>query len=312
MTDSSTATPPHRTSPTIELSYESTVPRRLVHRAAVAGVLLTDWRPTGVDSFACAAQWPRSQTVPRGGRRDFDPLLIAETIRQSGILLAHRGYGIPQGHCFLMRRLRFSGAPERMRAFGRPLDLLVQVSVSEIQRRARAVTGLRIDTLLWAGGIRIAEGAGWLRCVDPGVYRRLRHAAIPGGPGLPPPVTAIPAARVGRHAPDDVVLGPPDEDGRHPLRVPLDHPLFFDHPLDHVPGMLAIEAVRQAAVAAVDVPGAALAGADAHFDGFLELDRRCTVLPRVVTDRDGQWEVLVDIEQDRRCVVRGSALLSPP
>jgi hypothetical protein len=293
------------------LSYESTVSRHFVHRAAVAEVLLTDWKLAGNNSFVCAAQWPRGHALRSISDGAFDPLLVAETIRQSGILLAHVGYAVPLGNAFLMRRLRFNCMPERMGAAGgRPLDLIVEATVREIQQGARRINGMRIDALLRTGDARIAMGSGWLRCVDPAVYRRLRRVTASDGPGLAPAVAPISPAIVGRPGVGDVVIGAGDGERGYQLRVPMDHPVFFDHAVDHVPGMLAIEAQRQAAVAAIGHPAARLVAVDAQFDGFLELDRACTVVPKVVAEQHGRWDVLVDIEQDQRYVVRGTVSLT--
>lgn len=296
----------------IALSYESTVSRRFVHRAAVAEVLLTDWKPVARDSFACAAQWPRGHVLRSPGDAGFDPLLVAETIRQAGILLAHKGYAVPIDHAFLMQRLRFTCVPDRLVPVGgRPLNLVVEVVVVEIQRRKDRVNAMRIDTVLHSDDAQIAAGSGWLRCIGPAIYRRLRRTALPHGPGTPPPVPAMKPHRVGRIVTGDVVIGPATADRGYRLRVPMDHPVFFDHALDHVPGMLAIEALRQAAVAAIGLPGARLAAVDAQFDGFLELGQDCTVVPRVKAEQRGGWDALVDIEQNEHSVVRGSVSLVP-
>lgn len=310
MTNGSTAAPT-RWAPTYAgLSYEATVPRHFVHRAAVAEVLLTDWQEISDDTFVCAAQWPRGHGLQSTRNGDFDPLLVAETIRQTGILLAHVGYDVPLGAAFLMRRLRFTCAPAQMRHDGgRPLDLVIEVSVVDIARRSGTVSSMRIDTVLRAGGIQIAEGSGWLRCVDPHVYDRLRRRAVPDGPGLPLAVAPVPPAVVGRDRTDDVVIGLGDREGTYRLRVPLNHPVYFDHALDHVPGMLAIEALRQSAVAAVGLPTATLVAADAHFDGFMELDHDCVLAPRIQAEQDGRWSLLVDIDQGRRTAIHGSVSL---
>lgn len=311
MTYGSTAAATPLASDTPDLSYESTVSRHFVHRAAVAEVLLTDWRATDTDTFVCASQWPRGHALRPTGGGDFDPLLVAETIRQSGILLAHVGYAVPLGNAFLMRRLRFRYSPEQLgRDGGRPLDLVVEAAIDEIQRRPRGIGGMRIDTVLQARGAQIAEGAGWLRCADSAAYLRLRRAAVPDGPGRPATVPPIDPAAVGRNDPGEVVIGAGDAEHGYRLRVPMDHPVFFDHALDHVPGMLAIEALRQASLATIGRPGATLVAADVRFDGFLEFDRTCTVYPRVSAERPGRWDLLVDIEQDQRLVVRGSVSLA--
>ena len=72
----------------------------------------------------------------------------------------------------------------------------------------------------------------------------------------PDAITALDPGRrtatgdVGRLNPYNVVIGPLDRHGVRALRTPvvvdLSHPTMFDHPLDHVPGMLQMEVVRQA------------------------------------------------------------------
>ena len=65
-------------------------------------------------------------------------------------------------------------------------------------------------------------------------------------PGIP----AVPYL-VGRTDPGNVVLLDPElreGTGHAVLRVPADHPSMFDHPQDHLPGMVLAEAARQLAL----------------------------------------------------------------
>ncbi|MDI6413506.1 AfsA-related hotdog domain-containing protein [Streptomyces albus] len=57
--------------------------------------------------------------------------------------------------------------------------------------------------------------------------------------------------------PQDVVLAPGPRAGRWRLNPDPDHPILFDHGGDHVPGMVLLEAARQAACALL-VPGTTL------------------------------------------------------
>jgi hypothetical protein len=84
------------------LSFSTTVARQLVHRCAVSEVLLTDWCQRGADVFVCAAQWSRSHSFYRVRQGRHDPLLLAETIRQVGLLLCHEAYQMPPEHRFVM------------------------------------------------------------------------------------------------------------------------------------------------------------------------------------------------------------------
>jgi hypothetical protein len=289
---------PHSLSPQfIALSHESTVPRHLVHRAAVAEVLITDWQRTGEHTFTVAAQWPPGHLVygSRGGQ--FDSMLAAETIRQAGILLAHVGYGVPHGWAFVMQRLRFSCTPDRLRVTACPLNLTATVQIGELVRRGTALRSMRVDLEIIRDGEPLAVGSGWVYCVPPAVFARLRRRD-PARPARPPQVPPAEPAAVGRQRPEDVVIGPRGSGGTHPLRILLDHPVFFDHPLDHVPGMLAIEALRQAALIAAGRPRLAVTGVDATFPAFLELDRPCEVgVDTLLTTEDGHLARVSCVQQ---------------
>ncbi|MGV9871077.1 AfsA-related hotdog domain-containing protein, partial [Rhodococcus koreensis] len=89
--------------------------------------------------------------------------------------------------------------------------------------------------------------------------------------------TALAPAAVGQVDERDVVLGRPTGRGEWEVRVDVTHPVLFDHPLDHLPGMLLLEVLRQSAFAALTVPDAHLESIDAVFHRFAELDQHTTV-----------------------------------
>ncbi|MBO4207821.1 ScbA/BarX family gamma-butyrolactone biosynthesis protein [Micromonospora echinofusca] len=299
-----------------KLSYESTVPRHLVHRAAVAEVVLTDWSPVARHLFVCAVQWPVGHLLygRRAGR--LDPMLVAEAIRQAGILVAHAGYGVSDGHHFVMRRLAWRCAPDALRAPAGPVECVCVVRVSEVVRRGDMVGGLRVDVQFCRDGGHFAAGTGWVSCLSPQVYRRIRARSRGGAPDQGCPPVEVPAAlpaSVGRESVRDVVVGPADDAGARALRVPLDHPGFFDHPVDHVPGMLLFEAMRQYAVAAHGVDSARLVAAEACFPRFVELDRPCRIEPAPPGAGDSPAFIRragVSLVQDGRIAVRGSVAVT--
>ncbi|NUQ99577.1 MAG: A-factor biosynthesis protein [Streptomyces sp.] len=78
---------------------------------------------------------------------------------------------------------------------------------------------------------------------EPHLTTRPESLAVGAALSLAP---ALPAAAVDRALPADVVPVPFDRPRRRRLRMDTAHPVFF-HSLDHVPGMLLLEAARQAA-----------------------------------------------------------------
>ncbi|MFP3992287.1 ScbA/BarX family gamma-butyrolactone biosynthesis protein [Streptomyces sp. E11-3] len=250
-----TLVPAHAPAPAIgtapvgpsQSTFTSTVPRQLVHRAAVAEVFLTGWRQLADDHYLISAQWPRAHSffAPVSGR--YDPMLAAETMRQVGALLAHSAFDVPLSHKFLMWDLDYTVMPEHLTIGTRPADLELDVVCSEIRRRGRKFAGLRYEVAIRHEGQVIATGGASYTCTSPEAYRRLRAGQLESAAVPPIPGTPVPPARVGRSSGFDVVLGPAAEAQCWQLRVDTRHPVLFDHYVDHVPGMVLLEAARQVA-----------------------------------------------------------------
>jgi hypothetical protein len=124
-------------------------------------------------------------------------------------------------------------------------------------------------------------------------------AREPECPRCMPPAPAPRArpASVGRRDPANVMISPvtrTGEDG-HEALVATDggHPVFFDHPQDHLPGMLLLEAARQLAVARAGLvserPASAfrLVSCAASFAGFAELQPEVRLVANGPASRAG-------------------------
>ncbi|MDX3850028.1 ScbA/BarX family gamma-butyrolactone biosynthesis protein [Streptomyces sp. AK02-01A] len=287
----------------------TTVPREFVHRAAVAEVLLTGWHRTDEARFAVTAQWPRLHSFfsPVQGRHD--PLLAAETIRQVGSLLAHTEFGTPLGHHFLMRDLSLTVEPRHLAIGEVPAGLELDVTCSRIRRRGAELAGLRYEAVVHRDGQTVATGGASFDCVAPAVYRRLRgERAVSSGVRRPPLGTPVPPGSVGRSTPLDVVLSPTGDAQVWQLRADPGHPILFDHPVDHIPGMVLLEAARQAANSLMRAGHCVLTSFSAEFPRFAELDLPCRIEARNMPgDFAGLPSVLVTGHQEDeevfRCVV---------
>ncbi|MET7476266.1 ScbA/BarX family gamma-butyrolactone biosynthesis protein [Streptomyces sp. NPDC005648] len=252
-----------------------TVPREYTHRAAVAEVFLTDWEPGRPDGFVVSAQWPRGHSffAPRAGCQD--PLLVAESVRQVGSLLAHAEFGVPLGHQFLMRRLSYTVAPEGLATAPVPTEVEMRVTCHDLAKRGDRLTGMRYRTRLVRDDRTIGYAEAEFSCLTPAVYRRLRGARPTSAERVCGRV--VEPASVGRALLSDVVLLEPEDTGnRWQLRVDTLHPILFDHPVDHVPGMVLMEAARQAAQAVHAVPVLTPA-MDSAFLRYAELDAPCWI-----------------------------------
>lgn len=291
-----------------------TVPREFVHRAAVAEVLLTDWRPLGPASFALSAQWPRGHRfyTPIAGRWH-DPLLAAETIRQAGLLVSHAEFGVPMDHRFVMSELSCTGDPAALAAGYRPPELDLLLVCDDIRRRGGALAGMSYDVVLLRDGSVAAQGRAQFTCVSPAAYRRLRGERRADGPDRAAAPSRLPAedpALVGRTSVHDVVVTP-STGGTRRLRFDLDHPTMFDHPADHVPGMVVVEAARQAALAELHPLRVLPIGFDARFLRWTEFDEPCVIDAAVGPAGNGDLIVRLTFRQAGATVFECAVTATP-
>lgn len=292
------------------LSFSATVARHLVHRRAVSEVLLTDWRRTGADAFVCAAQWSRSHSFYRVRNGRHDPLLLAETIRQVGLLLCHEAYQVPSEHRFLMDRMAYDADLDGLWAGAAPAEIVVVVRAQELRRRTRSASALRLDVEFLRDDAPFGWGAGWVHCIGPLMYQRIRSPQCPQATARqqqPPPV---PPAEIGLHEADDVVLGQCWQPGEWPLRILTEHPVLFDHPLDHVPGMLGLEGMRQASRAVLGWPDAQPTTCDITFSRFIELDEPSCVRATVQQRSAASARVLMVLAQTGHTAAQGTVTIT--
>jgi hypothetical protein len=295
----------------------TTVPREYVHRAAVSEVFLTGWNAdvtagSGTDAFTVTAQWPRSHALfaREGGHQD--PMLLIESVRQVGSLLAHAEFGVPFGHHFLMSDISIDADPRLLVAGATPTEVELHTVCRDIVRRGGRLGGMRYDVTVLRDGMPLATAGAAFRCMSPEVFGRLRGDRPTTVPRTAPP--AIDPAAVGHTSARHVVLAEPTPGAGHrwELRVDTAHPTYFDHPVDHVPGMVLLEAARQAAHASTGLPDALLLGVRGEFTRYAEFDAPCWIEARPER-RGAAGDVLVRVSgtQQEETVFTADVTLSP-
>ncbi|WP_164412370.1 ScbA/BarX family gamma-butyrolactone biosynthesis protein [Streptomyces salinarius] len=273
----------------------------LVHKARQAEVLLTGLRSDGSDGFVVSAHWPEVHGCYAAGRNALDPLLLTETVRQSLPLLCHRAYDVPFGHHLLWDTFSYELTSEALLPKDRSGRIELRVTCLESARRGKRVSALTLLISVVRGAHLLAECTTRLTVQSPVVYRRLR-----AGRGTPDSVTALPAApaapigpaALGRTRCRDVVLSPLDGPDWW-LRVDTTHPLFFDHPLDHAPGLLLLEAARQAALMLPSGHRLQVTAMETSFRRYVELDAPCRIEARLSgAAPDGHRCAVVSLRQN--------------
>lgn len=294
------------------LGFESTVPRRLVHRRSIAEVFLTECISTDIqDTYIIGAQWPRAHPFYESVHNRHDIMLLAETLRQAAIFLAHTRYRVPLTSRFVMQRLRVETSSNALRIGEAPSDVRIDVVVSRILRSHSALKQFTVTLRFTIGDHVVGSGVGIANVMTPAVYDQLRwksrqHHDI-GQAVCSEPITPRAA---GRSRPSDVVLSSHPRENVWQLRTDTRHPILFDHPCDHVPGMSVLEAFRQVAHACSDMPDACIDELDVTFVQFTELDEQTLVITRL--DAGTTSFVRIALRQAGSDVAHGSVRLSFP
>ncbi|MEE1789874.1 ScbA/BarX family gamma-butyrolactone biosynthesis protein [Streptomyces sp. BE308] len=256
------------------------VPQHYVHKSNAAEVYLKNWTRTGPDAFRVVADWPATHAFYRVGTA-FDPLLLCETIRQTFPLLCHAAYEVPIGHQLIWESFAFQVDSA---AYGADLGSEVELHVEcfDLSYRGSRPAALSMRMVITRGGVEVATARTRFTTHTPGVYRRLRgsyaDASAAMARSVPAPAPAA-AEDVRRSHEDDVVIssGTPGEDRR--LRVLAPHPVHFDHPVDHVPGMLLLESAHQLTYDLMRGGGrpVEISALDCTFTQYVELDVPCAL-----------------------------------
>jgi 2-oxo-3-(phosphooxy)propyl 3-oxoalkanoate synthase len=241
------------------LTTDRTVSRQLVHRATVAEVFLTDFASLTDGTFRAAAQVPPGHFY-YGDHTSrpalHDPLAVFESIRQMLLCAIQLQHGVPgDTKCITAEAELNMTGPIPLSPLGGPLDLLmlgedslVKIREDTVSRVVHEVTARTFD----GTEVGSARTDTALRAGDAYEKLRMRYRTTP-----PPTTAMLPATSpkdpvsphsVGRGNPQNVVIAGTADDGdavTARLHVPVAHPSMFDHPHDHVPGPVLMEAARQ-------------------------------------------------------------------
>ncbi|MEU4129941.1 ScbA/BarX family gamma-butyrolactone biosynthesis protein [Streptomyces wuyuanensis] len=266
--------------PATHSSFATAIPREYVHKVEESEVLLTGWNPVGPDRHRITARWPIAHPFygPVGGFHD--PLLLAESVRQCVPLLSHAAYDVPFGHRQTWHSFRYALDPAALAVTGADAEVELRATCSDVVRRGSRLASLNMHVEMLVDGRPLGTVETGFANLSPALYTRLRgkYAELDEAVGRTVPLAPpMPPARVGRTRYTDVVLSPTSNPARNQLRVDLTHPALFDHAVDHAPGMLLLEAARQAMHAQAHPQPVIATAMEAVFTHYVELDTPCWI-----------------------------------
>ncbi|MCT2594737.1 hypothetical protein LHJ74_33305 [Streptomyces sp. N2-109] len=262
--------------------------KELVNRTHADDVLPTGWTRHSETRLSVRVRWlpDHRRFHPVEGR--YPSALVLETVRQTGLLVSHAELGVPFGHHFVMRDLRQQSLPEEMAAGEDPAEVVVEVHVAQLRRRGTVPADVELRMALHREGRAVAEGGTGYSLMSPAAYSRIRGEQTSP---MPDPSTPLPAPlsprAVRRTEAGDVVLSPTGSPRRWQLRADTGNLAFFDHPNDHIPGMVLVEAAHQAACVAAPHASFLASAADLSFSRYVEFGSPCWIeaeAPRETAD----------------------------
>lgn len=242
-------------------SFAATVSRQLVHRNAICEVFLTDTVRHDDEDFSVAAQLPRVHSYfsdhassPSG----YDPLLLMECCRQASMYLAHEYFAVPRGHKFILNESDiWISDPDAVVIGAHPGRAVLRARLTERKHRDGVLVGFSLHIVISLDGQEAGVLDIAIQWMPPEAWDKLRERsrAALDLTDLPTPqhIHRLTPGAVARLSDRNVVLGDVALSGTEvaaTVIVDQENPGFFDHPLDHVPGMLLFEAVRQTAIVA--------------------------------------------------------------
>ncbi|KZM72040.1 ScbA/BarX family gamma-butyrolactone biosynthesis protein [Nocardia terpenica] len=272
-----------------------TISRHLAHRCAVSEVFVTSLHANTEDSYTVGAQLPRMHAYygdhVGAAAVQYDPLLVMEAARQAAIALTHEYFGVPGDMAFVVRTFNGSGADTAAWRIGpTPADLVMTVQITRRHQHHGRVHGVDMVLDIACADTPMMTVDGSFTWITPHQWEQLRDSArtglgLGGFDGTTVSGERADPATVGRESRRNVVIGPlqpHSEGGTAALVADTGHPALFDHPLDHAPGSLLIEAARQTATALLGPNPPQLLCVASTFEKFVELDHPAACIAEIV------------------------------
>ncbi|MFI5808795.1 ScbA/BarX family gamma-butyrolactone biosynthesis protein [Streptomyces sp. NPDC051561] len=272
--------------------------RRYVGKKHASEVFVTGWHHLTADTHLVTARWPRLHPFYVPDLNELHPHLVTETVRQALAVVAHTAFDVPVGYRMGWEQFTCDIAPAEL-AKASAESGTVELTVTHAPCIRRRLGSMHLNATIRVMRNSSLLGTAHLRytAFPPALYNRLRGRyadataafarAIPVAPPLSPSL-------VGRRKEADVVLSPTGIPRRWQLRADTSHTTLFDHPHDHVPGMMLLEACSQAALADTAPHNATPVAFETSFFRYVELDQPCWITAHdAPNDQQGCRRVVV-------------------
>lgn len=314
------------------LSFEKSIPKHLVHKNLLDNVFLTDVKHTGENWFLCGARVPQTHSFfnQDGRSPSSDLLFYVEIGRQASIAISHSFFNFSHDHVFVFDHSEITLLDSAWKSAGqrRRDRIAVDIKIKEQERRNNGtISRLVAEYAYYDDEKQVLSAKGAWSVQTSVLFQRLRRLSKRSLPvecenGSYRPF-ATPSGCGGKEGPNIVISTPErkenDSDFTACLIVDPSNSFFFDHPCDHVPGMLLIEGCAQlAALAAAQLVGKdpkdlLLYHSGLHFMQFVECHLPVQVKAHCNPAERGKGKLLrqtVDLSITQQDTVLGKAAVS--
>ena len=266
--------------------------RQYAGKTNLSAVLVDSLRRLDDDKHAVTIHWPRDHAFYPLTEQGHSPLLFIESVRQALSVISYAGLDVPVDYRMSWEFLTSDIASTALRPGPDPATVEVIVTHKIVDRRRLGSVRFAAHAHAVRDGMPLGTARMDYTAHPPVLYKRLRgrsgDAAQAFARALPAP-PPIDAALAGRTSERDVVLAPGDAPRRWLLRADTTHPELFDHPHDHVPGMVLLEAAHQAVQADAAPERIIPVSLNATFRRYTELDQPCWIVTEPAdTDEHGR------------------------
>ena len=239
-----------------EANYAQSAEKHLVHKAFNGEVFLTDSHRIDESTFEIAAFLPRAHTyyndTQDSTRHDVSTLL--EVFRQCSILVAHKFYGVALNSKFIFDSADFKVLHnEILENSPQSYQSIIKITILQVKHKRGNNYGLLLDMQLFIGSKKYATKIMDMSWFAPEIYEKLR-GKVANENYTPLDNHQISSKSLGRNATTNIVITQFLQESQYfqTTIIPNQaHPAFFDHPLDHIPASLLIEASRQSSLLAI-------------------------------------------------------------
>ena len=236
-------------------NFSQTICKELVHKSFLSEVFLTDSRQVANDCFLISALLPKTHfyynDVPIRSQF-YDSALILEVCRQVSIYIAHIFYAISFDYKFIFDSANFTQYLGHKPANN--IDkhkAIIHTKVINKKTKKDSLCGLEIDMMVYIDQELYACKSMKFSWVAPKMWDKLRRISQQQDSAnleIKPILKDI----VCKEHISNVVIGNFLECTNYfqaTIIADKTHPAFFDHPLDHISGILIIEAIKQFGIA---------------------------------------------------------------